>query len=318
MTFYTEIFNGVDENADNPPSPYDSLKNVPFAGYNNSPGLRDPDTQADFGIPSDAEARRQREAMRLNVLPDLRDPEYQADFGIPSDAEARRQREIFKRHEEEQKERENLSETLSDRLDAIETNYVDNRADLPGRKAIEQDEPMDKMSASEQILDSDDAKNLEACLDTLQNDPFAIEELFYQGFGIANEARATSYGEYSPKDLSETTTKQLKNFVSLFASIVERGIRIPSEFRDGVTLSDKGDSYPPVSELVVPLGVAVDEVAAMVEEKGTGETSVDNPINELSGANGKEKIGTRELADLAVKAHSSGHKLSADTINFPA
>lgn len=289
MTFYTEIFNGRDESADNPPSPWDNLKDVPYT-------------------------------------PDLRDPDTQADFGIPSDAEARRDREIRNRREKEKQTREGLSEALSHKLDAIETNYVDNRADLPGRKTIEQSEPMSKASAREGILAADNAKDLESCLDVLQNDPYAVEEMFYQGFGIANEARATSYGEFSPKDLSEEKTKQLKNFISFFASVVERGIRIPSEFaRVGVTLSDKGDSYPPTSQLVVPLEVAIDEIATMVEEKGTGETSVDNPINELSGANGKEKIGVRELADLAAKAYSTKtnrppfrRKLSDDTINFPA
>lgn len=288
MTFYTEIFNGRDENADNPPSQWDSLKNVPYS-------------------------------------PDLRDPDTQADFGIPSDAEARRDRKIRERREKEQKEREGLDEALSHRLDGIETSYVEDRTDLPGRKTAEQSEPMSKASARERILTSDSAEDLEACLDVLQNDPYAIEELLYQGFGIANEARATLYGEHSSKKLSEEKTKQLKNFISFFASVVERGIRVPSEFRNAVTLSEKGDSYPPVSELAVPLGVAIDEVAAMVEEKGVGETSVDNPINVLSGARGKDKIGVRELADLAVKAYSTktkrgpyGHKLSDDVINFPA
>lgn len=60
------------------------------------------------------------------------------------------------------------------------------------------------------------------------------------------------------------------------------------------------------------------EIADMIEKKGSGETSVDNPINELSGASDKEKIGVRELTDLALKARATGNKLSADTISFPA
>ena len=311
MTFYTEIFNGRDENADNPPNQWDSLKNIPFA-----PDLRDSSEQIDAGIPTQ-EAYNRSHAWN-DYMPDLRDPEYQVDAGIPSDMEAARSKQIIRERQEEQEMQKNSDEALSNKLNTIETNYVENRTDLPGRKPAKQSEPISKASANERILTSDSAKDLESNLDVLQNDPYAIEELFYQGFGIANKARATKYGEYSPKDLSETETKQLKNFISFFASIVERGIRVPSEFRDGVTLSDKGDSYPPTSEHIVSLGVAIDEIASMVEEKGTGETNIDNPINELSGAKGKEKIGVRELADLAVKAQSTNHKLSADTINFPA
>ena len=318
MTFYTELFNGIDENADNTPSPYDSLKDVPFRGNGYASDSYNHDATLDYGIPTDAEARRDRAATSQNTLPDSRNHETMLDYGIPTDAEARRNRAIREGHEREQRKRENLDETLSDRLDTIETNYVESRTDLSGRKMVEQNEPMSKRTAQERIFNSDSAKELESYIDVLQNDPYAIEELFYQGFGIANKARATSYGEYNPKNLSEATTQQLKNFISFFASAVERGVRFPSQFRNGVTLSDKGSSYPPVSELVVPLGVAIDEIANMVEEKGTGETSVDNPINELSGANGKEKIGVRELADLAIKAQLAGHKLSADTINFPA
>lgn len=321
MTFYTEIFNGRDESVDNPPDNQDNIQSRWDSLIHEVPY----EPQTERGIPSDREARRDREAWEQNTLPDLRNHELQADFGIPTDLEARRNREIRERREKEQQIREGLSEALSHRLDAIETNYVDNRTDLPGRRMAEQREPMSKALARERIFASDNAADLESCLDVLQNDSYAIEELLYQGFGAANHARATSYGEFSPKNLSEEQTKQLKNFVSFFASAVERGIRIPSEFRDAVTLAGKGDSYPPVSELVVPLGVAIDEIAAMVEEKGTGETSVDNPINELSGANGKEKIGVRELADLSVKAYSTRtqrkpfwRKLSDDTINFPA
>ena len=133
---------------------------------------------------------------------------------------------------------------------------------------------------------------------------------------MTNEVR----GSY-PKSLSEEDTKQLKNFVSLFASLVERGIRIPQDF-DTVRLIEKGNDDPMAfysdSTKETPLGVVISEIADMIEEKGTGETSIDNPINELSGAKGDGKISPKKLADLAVKARATRNKLSNDTINFPA
>ena len=157
MTFYTERFNGVDENADNPPNQWDSLKNVPYA-----PDLRDSSEQIDAGIPTQ-EAFNRSNAWN-SYAPDLRDSEYQIDAGIPSDMEARRSRQIMEERQKEREIRENSNRELSDKLDTIETNYIDNRTDLPGRKTIEQGEPISKNLAREQILTSDNAKDLESYL----------------------------------------------------------------------------------------------------------------------------------------------------------
>ena len=322
MTFYTEKFNGVDEDADKPsqPSQWDSLKNVPF---------RDHENFADDGIPWKADSTTQ-------YTPDLRDPSEQADAGIPwnspdsrpparagsleeSIAEDKEElEEMQKTADTEQRTIDNwqkgLNKELADRLGAVETNYVKDRTDLPGRKKIELGEPIDEEFALRRILYAQDAKELESYIDTIQNDEDAIKKVLNRGFGIASEERGAVYNELHPKNINNVTRRELMNFISVFASLVERGINIPKDF-DNVALYDKGSSF---SRSELPLGVAMVDIAQMVDEKGFGEANVDNPINELSGANGEEKINVRRLTDLALKARMTDNKLSADTINFPA
>lgn len=267
----------------------------------------------DFGIPSDENARAYK---TYDNMPNLRDPDSQIDFGIPTQDIANMEAAIMAEKKAERDAR--FEQKRKELIDSVPTQYEENvetkAVDLSNVVSGDASWAFNKLPSLLNMPDTEEyTQYMAGYLEMLKEKPDYYNRIFSI---LLHKFAPIKEKSLKHDSLQKYERQSLFNSIKMFAMIVEKGYPIDYSLFNEVETPCKVADY--ISTETVPYDVVIQQMIEVVDKKSDviGD-EVTNPINIISSTTGEERMKATDLGRLALKAHYTHHKLSDDVMHFP-